>query len=140
MICDEVMKGEACSSLTCSSLCLIRIACIVGYAYCKWGSASRKAVSACNDSSCLRIRYLTRILCLSTKKMGHGTLFFCNFRGFGATGECQNVSLPSATYGTMCTLQQLTSYRASLEGEQTPIPFSTLIRRPDLRHTGSNIR
>ncbi|PQE21182.1 phosphatidylinositol 3 protein [Rutstroemia sp. NJR-2017a BVV2] len=27
----------------------------------------------------------------------------------------------------------------SLEGEQTPIPFSTLINRPDLRHIGSNL-
>ncbi|CZR63709.1 probable 1-phosphatidylinositol 3-kinase [Phialocephala subalpina] len=27
----------------------------------------------------------------------------------------------------------------SLEGEQTPIPFSTLIKRPDLRHIGSNL-
>ncbi|KAG0650196.1 Phosphatidylinositol 3-nodule isoform [Hyphodiscus hymeniophilus] len=27
----------------------------------------------------------------------------------------------------------------SLEGEQTPIPFSTLIKRPDLRHVGSNL-
>ncbi|KAH8594046.1 kinase-like domain-containing protein [Bisporella sp. PMI_857] len=27
----------------------------------------------------------------------------------------------------------------SLEGEQTPVPFSTLIRRPDLRHIGSNL-
>lgn len=27
----------------------------------------------------------------------------------------------------------------NLEGEQTPIPFSTLIKRPDLRHIGSNV-
>ncbi|KAG9244298.1 kinase-like domain-containing protein [Calycina marina] len=27
----------------------------------------------------------------------------------------------------------------SLEGDQTPIPFSTLIKRPDLRHIGSNL-
>ncbi|CAL3971050.1 unnamed protein product [Diplocarpon coronariae] len=27
----------------------------------------------------------------------------------------------------------------SLEGEQNPIPFSTLIKRPDLRHIGSNL-
>ncbi|TGO89694.1 hypothetical protein BPOR_0098g00250 [Botrytis porri] len=27
----------------------------------------------------------------------------------------------------------------NLEGEQTPIPFSTLINRPDLRHIGSNL-
>ncbi|PSS28096.1 hypothetical protein M430DRAFT_132268 [Amorphotheca resinae ATCC 22711] len=27
----------------------------------------------------------------------------------------------------------------SLEGEQAPIPFSTLIKRPDLRHIGSNL-
>ncbi|RAL68508.1 hypothetical protein DID88_007236 [Monilinia fructigena] len=27
----------------------------------------------------------------------------------------------------------------SLEGQQTPIPFSTLINRPDLRHIGSNL-
>ncbi|RDW62214.1 putative 1-phosphatidylinositol 3-kinase [Coleophoma cylindrospora] len=27
----------------------------------------------------------------------------------------------------------------SLDGEQTPIPFSTLINRPDLRHVGSNL-
>ncbi|KAI9046895.1 hypothetical protein LZ554_008973 [Drepanopeziza brunnea f. sp. 'monogermtubi'] len=27
----------------------------------------------------------------------------------------------------------------SLEGEQTPIPFSTLIKRPELRHIGSNL-
>lgn len=28
----------------------------------------------------------------------------------------------------------------SLEGEETPIPFSTLLERPDLRHIGSNQR
>lgn len=32
------------------------------------------------------------------------------------------------------------TYSVNLEGEQTPIPFSTLINRPDLRHVGSNLR
>jgi hypothetical protein len=35
---------------------------------------------------------------------------------------------------------RLTVSSVNLEGEQTPIPFSTLIKRPDLRHLGSNIR
>jgi len=28
----------------------------------------------------------------------------------------------------------------SLDGYQKPIPFSTLLKRPDLRHKGSNLR
>ncbi|KAK2624842.1 hypothetical protein QTJ16_006035 [Diplocarpon rosae] len=47
--------------------------------------------------------------------MGYGAFFFCQLRSM------------------------LTSARVSLEGEQNPIPFSTLIKRPDLRHIGSNL-
>jgi phosphatidylinositol 3-kinase len=30
--------------------------------------------------------------------------------------------------------------RGSLEGQQTPVPFSTLVQHPELRHIGSNQR
>lgn len=39
----------------------------------------------------------------------------------------------------MCKKRSYYHFSVSLEGEQAPIPFSTLLKRPDLRHIGSNL-
>ena len=36
--------------------------------------------------------------------------------------------------------KELTGTRDRLDGHQTPVPYSVLLKRPDLRHQASNIR
>ncbi|KAI9850100.1 MAG: Phosphatidylinositol (PI) 3-kinase [Thelocarpon superellum] len=36
-------------------------------------------------------------------------------------------------------LMQMSTERGRLEGQRTPVPYSTLLKRPDLRHVGSNL-
>lgn len=68
-------------------------------------------------------------------KMDHGTLLFCQLRSCEHSSQYQNVrNLPWSD------IQSSHFLSINLEGEQTPIPFSTLIKRPDLRHIGSNLR
>ena len=73
----------------------------------------------------------------------HGTVHICQLIGAAHTSSCEGVGAPCrpsrglVTLGVDTTYSRIASNR--LEGYQKPLPYSTLLKRPDLRHRGSNL-
>lgn len=68
----------------------------------------------------------------------HGLLLLCNLRCARDARKREDVGCTILLLGySMLTNQRR---RGSLEGQQTPVPFSTLVQHPELRHIGSNQR